>query len=178
MHANYVVQKIVEVLPRHVSFIAQELHGFGVEISRNRYGCRILCRLLEFGSFADAAFAALVSEIVENSESLLRHTYGNYVIRHCFEFLPPAERHRISDVLLADIFSIARHRFGSCIVQAALQFCDQDEQNAIATELVGNPFEFTKLAKTHSGRYVVELVLRMPLESAQKVRHILEQTPS
>eukprot|EP00927_Polykrikos_kofoidii_P013191 TRINITY_DN15721_c2_g1_i1.p1 TRINITY_DN15721_c2_g1~~TRINITY_DN15721_c2_g1_i1.p1 ORF type:complete len:518 (+),score=81.83 TRINITY_DN15721_c2_g1_i1:61-1614(+) len=179
MHANYVVQKIVEVLPpSNVSFVAQELYGFGVEIARNRFGCRILCRLLEYGSFADAALTSLVSEIVEDSGSLSRHTYGNYVIRHCLEFVPPANRRRISDVLLADLFGIARHRYGSRVVQAALQLCDQDEQNAIASKLVGNPEEFTMLAKSLSGRYVVKSLLRMPLESAQKAHHVLQQASS
>merc|ERR1712070_1226839 len=47
-HANHVVQKLVEVLPLpSLSFVAEEMLGAGPEIARHRYGCRVLCRLVE-----------------------------------------------------------------------------------------------------------------------------------
>merc|ERR1712129_612443 len=47
-HANYVVQKIVEVMPpSHGSFVVKELRGAAAELARHRYGCRIFCRIVE-----------------------------------------------------------------------------------------------------------------------------------
>merc|ERR1712232_721269 len=47
-HANHVIQKLVEVLPvPSLSFITQEILGAGSEVARNRYGNRVLSRLLE-----------------------------------------------------------------------------------------------------------------------------------
>merc|ERR1712151_1490082 len=48
-HANYVVQKVVETQPTSVA------------VTRHRYGCRILCRLLEH-SASDPGTVALVDE--------------------------------------------------------------------------------------------------------------------
>jgi hypothetical protein len=46
-HANYVVQKIVEVLPVPLaSFVVAELSGAAAGTARLNFGCRVLCRLL------------------------------------------------------------------------------------------------------------------------------------
>merc|ERR1712232_54043 len=45
-HANYVIQKVIEVLPSSLSgFVAQEFHGVAGAVARVKYGCRILCRI-------------------------------------------------------------------------------------------------------------------------------------
>jgi hypothetical protein len=48
-HANHVVQKIIELLPIvHFGFIIEELKGADFDVARHVYGCRVLCRILEY----------------------------------------------------------------------------------------------------------------------------------
>merc|ERR1719498_56307 len=47
-YANFVLAKIVEVVSiASADFVAQELATFASEVARHRFGCRILCRLVE-----------------------------------------------------------------------------------------------------------------------------------
>ncbi|CAJ1366663.1 unnamed protein product [Effrenium voratum] len=63
-HANYVVQKIVtRLLWSSCSFVAEELLGAAVQMSHQRFGCRIFCRLLEFHARRQQICAATPSAI-------------------------------------------------------------------------------------------------------------------
>merc|ERR1712176_400706 len=76
MYANYVLQKIVEVMPhRTIGFIMQELLGGGREVARHPFGCRIFCRLLEHASL-DAHLCALLDEVLADASALCKHAYG------------------------------------------------------------------------------------------------------
>jgi hypothetical protein len=162
MHANFVVQKIIQVMPAGQSaFIHRELAGLGVEVSKNRFGCRVMCRLLEHGSLgSDASLAALVQELVQEGEALSRHTYGNYVIRHLLEFGLPWHKNQIAQRLCSELPTYGRHRYGSRVVQMALQHCTVEDRQAIFEGLLANPEELVWLAKGLSGRHVVRLLLR------------------
>ena len=47
-HANFVLQKVIEVLPANATcFVTEELATRAAEAARHRFGCRILCRLIE-----------------------------------------------------------------------------------------------------------------------------------
>lgn len=169
MYANYVLQKIVEVMPSScTSFIPQELLGAGKEVSRHRFGCRILCRLLEHGSLHDRYTAALLEEVLGDAKPLVRHEFGNYVVRHGLEFGLPEHRRMIAHAVCADVLGNARHEYGSRVVEAALQFCQAEDQQAIVTELLWDPGELLLLATALSGRHVVKALLRLPGEHKQQ----------
>lgn len=47
-HANFVIQKVIEVLPTNLTnFVAKELATFAAELACHRFGCRVFCRLVE-----------------------------------------------------------------------------------------------------------------------------------
>merc|ERR1712070_730653 len=81
-HANYVILKIVEVLPASsLDFIVEEILGAGVEFARHRYGRRILCRLVQrHGETPIARTDELIEELLSNASDLARH------LRHCPHF--------------------------------------------------------------------------------------------
>merc|ERR1712226_1296417 len=55
-YANYVLQRIIEVLPHWSTvFVAQELLGVAAKVSQHRFGCRILCRVFEHCGNSPAA---------------------------------------------------------------------------------------------------------------------------
>jgi hypothetical protein len=174
MFANYVVQKIVEVLPSEsTSFIPQELVGVGKEVARHRFGCRIFCRLLEHGSLNDMYTKLLLEEVLEDAEFLCKHEYGNYVIRHCLEFGFIEHQRWIVQALCADLIGNAIDQNGSRVVEAALQFCGPQEQEIIIEELLADQTQFLSLAKGLSSRHIVKAVLKMPGASQQRASDII-----
>lgn len=179
MFANYFVQEIVKELPSEsVSWIPQELMGFGREVARHRFGCRILCRLLEHSSANDEYTAALLSEVLMDAPALLRHVYGTYVVRHTLEFGFPNHQREIVSALWIDLYGNAKHQYGSRVVEAALKFGAEEDRNALALELSSQADTLLTLAKSLSGRHVVKELLRMPgwcHHTAEQLRPFVEE---
>eukprot|EP00927_Polykrikos_kofoidii_P056588 TRINITY_DN50681_c0_g1_i1.p1 TRINITY_DN50681_c0_g1~~TRINITY_DN50681_c0_g1_i1.p1 ORF type:complete len:561 (-),score=72.90 TRINITY_DN50681_c0_g1_i1:446-2083(-) len=175
MHANHVIQRVVELLPPvSIAFVPRELSGLGKEVARHRFGCRIICRLLEHGSSADRYILGLMKEVLSDAPALCRHTYGNYVVRHCLEFGTPEQRQSIAKVIAEDAFGAARHRYGSRVVQAALQFCISQDRDMIVEKLIQDGNQLLSLAMNLSGRHVVKALLKLPSGNcAERVANII-----
>eukprot|EP00928_Gymnodinium_smaydae_P015758 TRINITY_DN1583_c0_g1_i2.p1 TRINITY_DN1583_c0_g1~~TRINITY_DN1583_c0_g1_i2.p1 ORF type:complete len:495 (-),score=99.27 TRINITY_DN1583_c0_g1_i2:438-1922(-) len=169
MYANYVIQKIVEVMPwSSASFIPQELLGAAREVARHRFGCRIMCRLLEHGPLQDRSLAALLEEVLGDTTALSCHAFGNYVVRHSLEFGLPEHRRWVALALCGDLYTIAGDQYGSRVVETALQFSGPDEQQMLAAELVRDPQLLVALAMNVAGRHVVKALLQMHGEYTQQ----------
>lgn len=177
-HANYAIQKIVQVLPpSHVSFIVKELLGAGREIARHSYGCRVLCRLLEHHSCAehiDGEAAVLIDEVVEDAAELCRHAFGHHVIQCIVEHGTSQHRDSIIAVLSRDMFQLAGHRSASYVVEKALVFGGPPAQQCMALELMGNADNFFSLAESQFGCRVVAAVLRISGAMSQKAQVLLK----
>ncbi|CAK0830419.1 unnamed protein product [Prorocentrum cordatum] len=92
-HANYVIQSAIVVgAPAQVAAVARELKGSAASVARHRCGCRILCRLSEHCSSADAEAVAVMDEVLTEAEQLCRHPLGHHVIQS----ISAARRARIS----------------------------------------------------------------------------------
>jgi len=162
MYANYVLQKIVEMLPAAShSFVVEELTGFGSEAARHRFGCRILCRILEHGTLDDGRTAKLLQEVLTDIESLCRHTYGNYVIATILEFGLIEHRQKVANVLSTGMCSLAKNRSGSRIIERALRFCSVEDQCSMIDAMLGDRDEFVLVAEHQFGCHVVKAMLRM-----------------
>jgi len=161
-HANYVVQQVVEVMPTPlVAFVAEELTGAAGRAARHRYGCRILCRLLEH-TIATEATATLVDELLAETAELSRHRFGHHVVESALEHGLPEQRKRIALALVGDLQRHARNRNASYVVEAALGHCGPDEREALATGLLNGPGGLAALAQSQFGYHVVRAVLRHP----------------
>jgi pumilio RNA-binding family len=178
-HANYVLQKAVEVLPTAIAaFISQELAGVGAEVARHRYGCRIMCRLVEHHSGRDAQSAALIDEVLVEAMALCRDTYGHHVILSVLEHGTPEQRHVIASALLADtslLVRCARNQHASFVLEKALAFCSEKDRDMLAIELVRRPRTIPQLADSQFGCYVVRALLKLPSEPAQMAQAHLRQ---
>jgi hypothetical protein len=161
-HANYVVQRIVEVMPMaRASFVVEELLRFVHEIACHRFGCRLLCRILEHLSPDDKLTLKLIEELLANVRDLCSHTYGSYVARHILEFGLPEHKHRVAAVLVPQAAFYAKHRLASHTVEAALKFCSPEDQRALAEALLVHD-KVATLATHQFGRHVVRSLLSMP----------------
>jgi len=172
-HANYVVQKIVQVMPAaRASFLIEELVDAASDVAKHRSGCRILCRILEHaprGSLSDSTTADLLSKILDDAADLSCHHYGSYVIRHIIEYGLPEHHQRIVDALSADVMRCAKDKFGSHVVEAVIHFSSDDDKLKIVNNLLSNRDQLLSLASNQFGRHVVKEMLRMQGDLRQRV---------
>jgi hypothetical protein len=166
-HANYVMQKIVEVMPMaRTSFVAEELLGVAHETACHRFGCRLLCRILEHWSPSDVGTLALLEELLVNAEELCSHTFGSYVIRHILEFGQPQHKHRVAAALLPQAAWLAKHRLASHVVESALRSCSAEDQRTLAEALLANQ-NVASLSTNQFGRHVVRALFTLPATREQ-----------
>jgi pumilio RNA-binding family len=160
-YANYVLQKILELMPvKRANFIIEELIGFSVEASRHPFGCRVLCRILEHVlTWEDDAIARLVDEILAHAEGLCSHEFGGFVIRHILEFGLPAHRRRVAKALRVNLTAHAKDAQGSHVVESALRFCEADDQLAIVQQLLKHQDQLLSIATHKYGRHVAKTLL-------------------
>jgi pumilio RNA-binding family len=175
-HGNYVIQKIILELPTALtSFVIEELFGIAAEASRHRYGCRIVCRLLEH-SATDAMVVQLVEEILVETMDLCCHNFGHHVIQTILEHGHPAHKHTIAETLRAQSHLIARNRNAAYVAERALTYCSPADQQALTTTLLSQPQLFVALAENQFGFHVVLAALRLPGEISQAVRSLMLQS--
>lgn len=174
MYANFVLQKVVELTPAAASsFVAEELTGVGAETARHRYGCRILCRLLEFGAADEPATHQLFEEVLADVGNLLRHSFGGYVVQHFLEFGSKDHKRRVGQAVRQSLVSNAVHQRGSRIVEAALQQCAEEDRRAMAEDLLASREEVLYLAENQFGCHVVKALLRTSEGNRRQIAEIL-----
>lgn len=163
-HANYVLQKVITQLrPGASTFIAEELLENGARFARHRFGCRILCRLLEHCT-TEASTQRLISNILEDPAEALelcRHNFGHHVVQLVLERGHPRHKELVLQVLRRDLATNAAHRRASYVVEAALNNCAPKDQYALLQHLL-DPSVLQELAQARYGLYVVKTLLRRP----------------
>lgn len=177
MYANYVIQKAVETMPiATLGFVYDELQGVAAEVARHRYGCRIICRLLEHSSGEPVA-TRLLEELVADAHELSCHPYGYHVIRSLLEHGRPEHRHHIALSLMSgrDLARLSKNRNASFVVEKALAFCDLEDRQALANAVHRKPGSVAALAKHQFGRHVIRELLKVPGPPSQKTRDDLRR---
>jgi hypothetical protein len=162
-HANHVVQKLVEVLPLpSLSFVAEEMLGAGPEIARHRYGCRVLCRLVERHAGTTAAHMdELVEELLAEGAELARHTFGHYVIEMILQTGNAYQRRQICAALRVELMRNAKNRSATYVVEKALAICDEEDRRSMIQELFGSPESLVSLVENQFGCHVAKAFLKM-----------------
>lgn len=164
-HANHVVQKMLEVLPAHyTSFVMDEVLDSAAEVARHRYGCRVLCRVVErhSGEFACNKSSALISELLLEAAELSRHTFSHYVIESILQFGTPEQRHSVSVSLRTDLLRNAKQRSSTYVVEKALACCDEQDCNDMVSELFGTVASVVALVENQFGCHVAKSLVRLP----------------
>lgn len=182
-HANYVIQKIIAVTPANMGiFIAEELLGMGASTARHRYGCRVLCRLIEHwlddsGPAGGRPWpvASLIDEILSDAVALCRHQYGNFVIQHLLDYGREEHKHLISLACSEDLISNASNRNASHVIEKALEKCGEIDRIAITGKLIESPSLVLELSENQYGSYVLRNVLNMRSQHSGIVADYLQQ---
>merc|ERR1712187_417170 len=159
-HANYVIQKVIEVMPMPLSsFIISELCGHGAKVSRHRFGCRIICRLVEhLGS--DPMLKDLIDEILKDAGELCRHSFAHHVMECVLEHGLPDQKHRIAFAIYEDLMQNATDPHATYVIESALKHCHATDSNTLVAALVCDQETLLCPAEHQSGLYVVKALIR------------------
>mmetsp|Transcript_27831 Transcript_27831/g.89572 ORF Transcript_27831/g.89572 Transcript_27831/m.89572 type:complete len:598 (-) Transcript_27831:170-1963(-) len=173
-HANYVLQKVIKVLtPQETPFIVAEMSEAALEFVRHEYGCRIFCRLLEHAA-SEPDVARLVDDVLQESDELLRHTFGHHVVECALEHGQQHQRQRIFAALRRNLMRNAWNRNAAYVVEKALLYGNPDERDVIACDFLENSAsDLAALGRSQFGSMVMRALLRLPGETSQKLQDLL-----
>lgn len=178
-HANFVLQKVVEVLPaRSTNFVAEELATYAAEVAQHRFGCRVISRLIEHHSSDSGESPAttdLVNELLIQTDQLIRHNFARHVLELVFEHGSEAHKQRICQTIRTKPFYYAKDRCSSYVVEKALMLSNRLDAMAISSELLDDPAHFRALAVHECGVHVVRAVIRLSEDCAKKAGELLRQ---
>jgi len=158
--------KIIEVLPPAGSrFILEEIQGQAATVARHRYGCRILCRLLEY-AVQEPLLPPLIDEVLEEAGALSCHYYGHHVLEHTLEHGSTNQKHFIIWTICANMGKCVQDPHGSFLIEAAMRNCPPDCQSWIEQCLFRE--DFLELACSRFGSHVVRAFLQLPGDASQQ----------
>lgn len=132
-NGNHVLQNIIKNLSaqRNSEVISALRQRGAVTVAKHRYGCRVLCRLIEQCDDTDAQseFRSLLDELIPEMSVLARHEFGTFVVQTMLEYLKDRRPALIRD-LIPHAVAISMNRAGSLAMQKMHDFCDLEEEAA------------------------------------------------
>jgi hypothetical protein len=179
-HANHVVQKLLDNLPAdRTTFVVGELLGVAVELSKHRYGCRIVSRAVKIhaSSYSCPEVATLIDELLPETAELSRHTFAHYVVEAMLESGSADHAHEVACALRMDLMRHAKNRSATYVVEKALFCCDAHDQEAIASELFGNAEALLELTENQFGCHLAKVLPRLELHFQRAQKYLPHATP-
>ena len=180
-HGNFVLQKVVEVLSvNSASFVAEELTALAVGAAQHRFGCRVICRIVEHHLCAEAGSGAaheLIDRLLAHleEEDLICHYYARHVVVQVIEHGTGAHRTILADAIAREPFKIAATRDGSYVVEKALAYCGEGDIDKMVSALTKDSEPFLELAVRRIGYHVAKAVVQSRAVCAERARqHILD----
>jgi len=177
-NGNFVIQKVVEVLPAlSYAFVPEELRSFASETAMHRFGCRVLCRLVEHipSSGVSGFTAMLIEELMLDVDMLVRHNFARHVMELILEHGTDAHRQLICDVLQQKALYYAKDRCSSYVVEKALETTGGHNPDSIAGKLLSEPEQFMELAMHECGMHVANAVMRLHGECGMQARALIAE---
>lgn len=169
-YANFVLQKVIELLPpSQAEFIVNELCCRVSDVAINRYGCRIICRLLEH-SAAALPTGTLLDKMLINARILCYHTYGHYVIQMLLEHGTCRHRKAVVAALCKDAVKMAKSRHSSHIMILVLTANDADDRHALIEALLAKDNQIPELAEDKHGWLVIRAMCKVAGTQLQNIR--------
>jgi hypothetical protein len=153
-NANHVLQAIFKNLPpgnELCLLVVQELQGQAADVAMHRYGCRVLCRMLEHRGTSQQGLL-LADEALRRGESLLTSQYGSPVAECVLEFGSPPQQQRILDMLKSRV-TLARDKYGSHVMERALEHANEASRAELVESLMQQEGLWTR---SKYGRHVAK----------------------
>jgi len=168
-HANFVIQRVVEAVEtEQLAFIARECAGRAAEVARHRYGCRILCRLVEHANEYEGT-RELLQEVLRDASTLCCHSFGHHVIQCILEFGEREQHRHIVQALQSDVLKMAQNRNASYIVEGTFKHCCEEDRRELIAALLQRADTIVSLAGNQFGSFVVRVLIHQSDDNARKV---------
>jgi len=158
-HANFVVQKCIEVLrPAAFQFIIDELMGDSLgHVAEHKFGCRVVMRLLEHS--LPHQVCQVVGVIMPSVPKLARHRYGNYVVQSMISNSATEQRCLILEIFRREIAMMCQDHFGSSVVRTVLQSGNDSDRVPLAQAISKSSGLVRQLMHSQRGQAIVKLVV-------------------
>lgn len=157
-NGNHVVQKIIELVPRqYIDFIMNAVRGQVTPLASHAYGCRVIQRLLEYGTEADKA--EIMGELHASAQILITDQYGNYVAQHVIQNGELEDRERIIQLVMGQLLTLSKHKFASNVVEKCIEYGTPAQRTTIREQLTttgpdgNNPLQ--QMMRDQFGNYVI-----------------------
>jgi len=183
-HGNFVLAKMIEVAPAEsVGLVITHLSGHAEETARHRYGCRIMCRLLQRSSKRNAdprlpelpGLEGLLEELLVKAQALCYQIFAHHVIQSVLENSPQHEhRHRIFEALHADLQRCAQDRHASFVIETALKCCCPRDVESLADSLIDM---LPHLATSRFGSYIYNVLCVQESTKCKAIAALKEVVP-
>jgi len=174
--ANYVVQKIIEILsPSDVKFIVDELAPSVMKVAQHPYGVRILCRLVEH--CPPQMIEAPMLEVTDNAACLCRRKFGAYIVQHVLEYGTSEQCRAVVRALADNALEYCKHRSSSLVIQKALVHLEAMERSKLLQALLRDKDALLKLSDNRHGHCVIDTILELPGEESEMVQLALGTQP-
>eukprot|EP00928_Gymnodinium_smaydae_P068002 TRINITY_DN5104_c0_g2_i2.p1 TRINITY_DN5104_c0_g2~~TRINITY_DN5104_c0_g2_i2.p1 ORF type:complete len:454 (+),score=70.67 TRINITY_DN5104_c0_g2_i2:211-1572(+) len=172
-HGNFVIQKMIEILPNDVvSFMSEELKSRAAETARHRYGCRVVCRLLEHAG-SSSFTVALIDAVLMHVADLCAHNYGHHVMESVLIHGQPNQKSFIVRTLCSKASRYTVDRNATHVIKTALVNVSEADRKMLLDELNKKVDRLLTCAENQYGHYVVRAVLKLPAEASFNTRAIL-----
>jgi len=176
-YGNLVIQVIVKTFEVDVaSFVVEELKDHYVKIATNRYGCRVLQRLVEHQLLDEKSTIAqlLFDDLLRgNLHQLCKSFFGRRVIHSLFVKGPTRQKHNILIIMVADPNVYARTSVGASILKAAARVDGQIAEHLASAFVARGEEELLKTAHSYNGSFVIRTLLTTKTFHTETIQKIV-----
>ncbi|KAL2130964.1 hypothetical protein VTI74DRAFT_5709 [Chaetomium olivicolor] len=124
---NYVIQKLFEHGDQaHKKALARSMKGRVVELSTDKYACRVVQKALEYVLVDQQA--ELVKELEKDILNVVENVHGNHVVSQIIAVVPRQHIDFIMDCLKTRVQQLSCHQYACRVIQRALEHgTDEDK---------------------------------------------------
>lgn len=126
-------------------------------LASHTYGCRVIQRMLEYGTEADKL--EIMTELHASAQILITDQYGNYVAQHVIQNGKTEDRDRLIQLVMAQLLTLSKHKFASNVVEKCIEHGTPQQRSNIRVQLTTVGSDGTsplqQMMRDQYGNYVI-----------------------
>jgi hypothetical protein len=160
LHANYVLQKCIMVMhPQSLDFVIAELRtykGAVCHLSRNKYGCRVVQRVLEYCT--PAQVAGFIEDMLSDAITNCCDRYGKYAMQCLVEQGSTSQVNRLCKYLVENVRLLAANGNACSVLCKALSTDHHSAQDALVEAFCSCPGLLTRMSQSKERQFILRRV--------------------
>lgn len=164
-HASAVLLELLEGGDERLGVeLAKQCQNAVLKLARDKFGCRILQRVLEVSN--REVQRQLAIEIEGEVFACSRHMHANFVLQKCVQLLPASGVGFIVQGIEAHAVEAAQHQYSCRVLQRLIEHCTHEKLRILLDNLLK---EVPRLVKDTYGHNVIRAVLSYGEPDDQRV---------